>query len=163
MELSYQRNIKKHFFLFLLQPCIISTAGQFNCASTIVVFSGVTVLCKTLSDKLHRLQNRAGRVLTQSSYEADASQLIQKTRRPKLKAEMVYKSLNGLIPSYLPSKIIIRQQSDLLTSYNLRNSENKLAIPLPRTYKLLQKQLQLQWCSPLVQSAFSCQARNISN
>ena len=52
---------------------------------------------------------------------------------------MVYKSLNGLIPSYLLSKIIIRQQSDLLTSYNLRNSENKLAIPLPRTYKLLQK------------------------
>ena len=51
------------------------------------------------SKKLHRLQNRAARVLTQSSYDADASQLIKKlgwdnleTRRQKLKAAMVCKS-----------------------------------------------------------------------
>ena len=93
---------------------------------------------KTLSDKLQRLQNRAARVLTQSSYDADANQLIKKlgwdnleTRRQKLKAEMVYNSLNGLTPSYLSSKFI--QRSDMITSYNLRNSQNKLAIPLPRT------------------------------
>ena len=49
----------------------------------------------------------------------------------KLKAEMVYKSLNGLTPNYLSSKFI--QRSDVITSYNLRDSENKLAIPLPRT------------------------------
>ena len=44
---------------------------------------------------------------------------------------MVYKSLNGLTPNYLSSKFILR--SDVITSYNLRDSENKLAIPLPRT------------------------------
>ena len=51
------------------------------------------------SKKLHRIQNRAARVLTQSSYDADASQLIKKlgwdnleTRRQKLKAAMVCKS-----------------------------------------------------------------------
>jgi len=44
---------------------------------------------------------------------------------------MVYKSLNGLAPNYLSSKFI--QRSDAITSYNLRNSDNKLAIPLPRT------------------------------
>ena len=44
---------------------------------------------------------------------------------------MVYKSLNGLAPNYLSSKFI--QKSDVITSYNLRNSDNKLAIPLPRT------------------------------
>ena len=44
---------------------------------------------------------------------------------------MVYKSLNGLTPSYLSSKFI--QRSDMISSYNLRNSRNKLAIPLPRT------------------------------
>ena len=38
---------------------------------------------------------------------------------------MVYKSLNGLAPNYLFSKLI--------TSYNLRDSDDKLAIPLPRT------------------------------
>ena len=40
------------------------------------------------------------------------------TQRQKLKAEMVYKSLNGLTPSYLFSKFI--QRSDMITSYNLR-------------------------------------------
>ena len=41
---------------------------------------------------------------------------------------MVYKSLNGLAPNYLSSKFI--QRSDVITSYNLRDSDNKLAIPL---------------------------------
>ena len=52
---------------------------------------------KTLSDKLQRLQNRAVRVVTHSSYDADAIQLFKElgldnleTRRQKLKAEMVY-------------------------------------------------------------------------
>ncbi|CAH3169821.1 unnamed protein product [Porites lobata] len=53
------------------------------------------------------------------------------TRRQKLKAEMVYKSLNGLAPNYLSSKFI--QRSDVITSYNLRDYDNKLATPLPRT------------------------------
>ena len=44
---------------------------------------------------------------------------------------MVYKSLNSLTPNYLSSKFILR--SNVITSYNLRDSENKLAIPLPRT------------------------------
>ena len=44
---------------------------------------------------------------------------------------MVYKCLNGLTPNYLSSKFIPR--GDLITSYNMRDTENKLAIPLPRT------------------------------
>ena len=93
---------------------------------------------KTLSDKLQRLQNRAVRVLTNTCYDADANQLLKElgwenleTRRQKLKAEMVYKSLNGLAPNYLSSRFI--QRSDVITAYNLRDSDGKLAIPLPRT------------------------------
>ena len=41
---------------------------------------------------------------------------------------MVYKSLNCLAPDYMSSKFILR--SDLFNSYNLRDSENKLAVPL---------------------------------
>ena len=92
---------------------------------------------KTLSDKLQRLQNRAVRVLTHSSYDADAIQLFKElswdnleTRLQKLKAEMVYKSLNGLAPNYLFSKFI--QPSDVITSYNLRDSD-ELAFPLPHS------------------------------
>ena len=44
---------------------------------------------------------------------------------------MVYKSLKGLAPNYLSSKFI--QRSDVITAYNLRDSDGKLAIPLPRT------------------------------
>ena len=44
---------------------------------------------------------------------------------------MVYKSLNGLAPNYLSSKFI--QRSDIITSYNHCDSENKLTVPLPRT------------------------------
>ena len=44
---------------------------------------------------------------------------------------MVYMSLNSLTPNYLTSKFI--QRSDVITSYNLRDSENKVAIPLSRT------------------------------
>ena len=44
---------------------------------------------------------------------------------------MFYKSLNGLGPNYLSSKFI--QSSDVINTYNLRDSDGKLAIPLPRT------------------------------
>ena len=44
---------------------------------------------------------------------------------------MVYKSLSCLAPDYMSSKYILR--SNLFNSYNLRDSENKLAVPLPLT------------------------------
>jgi len=83
-------------------------------------------------------QNHAVHILTLSSYDADANQLLTElgwdnleTQHQKLRAEMVYKSLNGLTPNYLSSKFILR--SDVITSYNFRDSDNKLAIPLPCT------------------------------
>ena len=72
------------------------------------------------------------------NYDADASILLNdlgwknlETQRQIQKAVMVYKSLNCLAPDYMSSKFILR--SDLFNSYNLRDSENKLAVPLPRT------------------------------
>ena len=44
---------------------------------------------------------------------------------------MMYKSLNCLAPDNMSSKFILR--SDLFNSYNLKDSDNKLAAPLPRT------------------------------
>ena len=44
---------------------------------------------------------------------------------------MVFKSLNRLAPNYMSSKFIVR--SYLFNSYNLRDSENKLAVALRRT------------------------------
>ena len=57
---------------------------------------------------------------------------VLETRRQKLKAEMVYKSLNGLTPNYLSSKFV--QRSDVINSYNLRDSDDKLASSSLATY-----------------------------
>ena len=59
-----------------------------------------------LADKLQKLQNRAARALTFSSYDAAASQLLQNlnwknlsTQRVIQKVLIVLKSLNGLAPA----------------------------------------------------------------
>ncbi len=65
---------------------------------------------KTLSDKLQKLQNRAARILTFSSYDTNAGLLFERlgwkrleSQRQIQEAVMVYKSLNGLVPTYLQS------------------------------------------------------------
>ena len=92
---------------------------------------------KTLAVKLQKLQNRAARVLTFSSYDANADALIDELGWKKLsfqrqfqKAVMVYKSLNGLAPEYMHSMFVDR---DSVNPYSLRNTESKLAVPKPRT------------------------------
>ena len=83
-----------------------------------------------------KLQNRAARVLTFSSYDANANRLIRQldwkdlsTQLQIQKSIMVYKSLNGLVPEYLSSKFVKRNE----TRYSLRDSVNKLFVPFPRT------------------------------
>ena len=92
---------------------------------------------KTYADKLQKLQNRAARVLTSSSYDIAADFLLERlgwrkldTQRKLEKAVMVYKSLNGLAPDYLRPMFIDRSS---ITNYSLRDTEGKLAIPKPRT------------------------------
>ena len=91
----------------------------------------------TLATKLQKLQNRAARILTFSSYDANADPLLDKLSWRKLAdrrhshiATMVYKSLNNLAPNYLRAKFIGR---DNVTSYTLRDTTNKLAVPKPHT------------------------------
>ena len=89
----------------------------------------------TLQQKLQKLQNRAARVLTYSSYDASAANLIKildwkdiACQQQNARATMVYKCLHGLAPEYLCSKFSKRN-----SVYSLRDSENKVNVPLPRT------------------------------
>ena len=73
--------------------------------------------------------------MTFSDYDEDAGYLLEilgwknLARQHEIeKATMVSKSLHGLAPEYLSSRFAIRE-----TAYNLRDSENKLCTPLPRT------------------------------
>ena len=88
-----------------------------------------------LADKLQKLQNRAIRVITKSDYYSSATALCSKlgwdnlcTRRKKQKLKLMFKTLNEQSPEYL--KGLFKPFS---TDYGLRNSDNKLALPKPRT------------------------------
>ena len=79
---------------------------------------------------LQKLQTRAARIVTNSSYDACADALIEKLNEPiiskSIKREtmnMVYKSLNDLIPMYLSNTF--SRNSTRETVY-LRNSESDL-------------------------------------
>ena len=89
----------------------------------------------TLREKMQKLQNRAARVITKSSYDASSSILLEKLhwdnlslRRKKHKSILMYKTINKLTPEYLQNLFSFRS-----TNYNLRNAEMKLNLPKPRT------------------------------
>ena len=91
----------------------------------------------TLATKLQKLQNRAARILTFSSYDANADPLLDKLswrkladRRPSHIATMVYKSLNNLARDYLGTKFGDR---DNVTSYTLRDTTKQTRLFQNRT------------------------------
>jgi hypothetical protein len=69
-------------------------------------------LGETLSSKLQKLQNRAVRVITRSSYDTNATMLLDtlhvdnlSLRRKKFKAGLMFKTLKGVTPMiYLSTK-----------------------------------------------------------
>ena len=92
-------------------------------------------LSQQLSDKLQKLQNRAARVITKSSYDASSRQLLNflgwdnlSIRRAKQKANLMYKCTNNLTPAYLCNLFAPR-----ISNYDLRDVNGKLLLPKPRT------------------------------
>ena len=93
-------------------------------------------LGETLSTKIQKLQNRAVRVITRSSYDTDRVSVLLNAlqldhfyvRRRKLKAQLMFKILKLNMPSYLRTLFSIRN-----TEYNLRNNQFKRKLPKPRT------------------------------
>ena len=88
-----------------------------------------------MRNRFQKLQNRAACVITFSDYEADIGCVFELLRWQNLthlqeidKARMVYKSLQGLAPEYLCFRLTTRE-----LAYDVRDSENKLCIPLPQT------------------------------
>ena len=86
---------------------------------------------------LQKLQNRAARIVTNSSYDSPASALIKTLNWPTvadmIKVEtacMVYKSINDLTPVYL-SEIFAKNSAR--SRKNLRNTATDLQVPLMKT------------------------------
>ena len=84
-------------------------------------------------NRLQKLQNRAARIVTNSSFDTPSNQLIEKlgwkTINELIDIEsktMVFKTLNELAPPYLCSLFRKNSQS---TSYRLRNTSKDLRLP----------------------------------
>jgi hypothetical protein len=96
------------------------------------VWDGLNI---SLSDKLQKLQNRAARVITKSNYDIRSSNILADLnwdklvdRRKRQKLLLMFKIINKQAPQYLIDLFENRQPS-----YALRNIQNKLALPKPRT------------------------------
>ena len=84
-----------------------------------------------------RLQNRAIRVITKSSYDTSSRFLLNSlgwdnlsVRRAKQKANLMYKCINNLAPAYLCNLFVPRTPN-----YYFRNEKKK--INAPKTMNLL--------------------------
>ena len=92
-------------------------------------------------NRLQKLQNRAARIVTNSSYDTPVRPLIEalgwETIQELVKNDcgtMVFKSLNGLAPQYLSS---LFTRNSACSSRILRNANTDLRLPLkePQTVK----------------------------
>ena len=91
---------------------------------------------KGLCDRLQRLQNRAGRIITFSDYNTRSADILQdfrwdalEQRRSKQLAISVFKSLNNLYPESL--KNVFKPTSGV-HSYNVQGASNNIFVPRPR-------------------------------
>ena len=87
--------------------------------------------------KLQKLQNRAARIITNSSFDASSKPLIQKlgwkTVNDMIRHEsmtIVYKSINNKAPPYM-SEMFTRNSQD--ATRQLRNTNTDLRLPKKRT------------------------------
>ena len=79
---------------------------------------------------LQKLQNRVARIVTNSSYDAPAANLIKELKWPTVHemikqetATIVFKSISGLVPIYLSTLFKRHSTRDIV---NLRNCETDL-------------------------------------
>ena len=90
---------------------------------------------KGLCDRLQRLQNRAGRVITFSDYNIRSADILQDVgwdtlehRRSKQLPISVFKSLNNLYPESLKNEF---KPTSRVYSYNVRGASNNTLVSSP--------------------------------
>ena len=86
---------------------------------------------------LQKLQNRAARIVTNSSYDAPAANLKKELKWPTVHdmikqeaATIVFKSISGLAPSYFSTLLTRKSTREIV---NLRNCETDVLAPRMKT------------------------------
>ena len=99
-----------------------------------VVWDG---LDKNLSTRVQKLQNRTARIMTLSGYDMRSTDILAilgwetiEKRRYDLENKLMTYRMNGKAPRYSEDLFMPKQTSAALL---LRDSHNKLAVPLPKT------------------------------
>ena len=92
---------------------------------------------KGLTEHIQKLQNRAARIIMQSSYDIRSRDILQQLKwepldisRTKHKAIMMFKILNDMAPKYLSSQFAKTCERN---PYHLRGDNSKLTLPFPKT------------------------------
>ncbi len=92
---------------------------------------------KGFKEKLQKLQNRAGRVITRSGYDIRSAEILEKLGWLTLehrwhlnKALLMHKIANNDAPMYLTSQFSKRNQ---MHDYNVRGSQVNFSLPKPST------------------------------
>ena len=90
-----------------------------------------------LSQKLEKLQNRAARIITGSSWDASSAPILHALkwdsiadRRDKQLKSFMFKTVNNLVPEYLSNKFA---SINTIHRHNLRGAQHNLFIPRPNT------------------------------
>ena len=119
------QNSLKTLYTSIVEPHFRYCCAVWGCCST------------TEISKLQKLQNRAARIITNSSFDASSKPLIQnlgwKTVNDMIKHEsrtMVYKSINNIAPPYM-NDMFTRNSQD--ATRQLRNTNTDLKLPKKRT------------------------------
>ena len=97
-------------------------------------------LGKTLADKLQIFQNKAARIILRAEYDTSSETVLNAMnwdklveRRAKRKALLMFKIIHNLAPVSLKKLVSSVEQT---IHYNLRNSNVRLCVPLPKTEAL---------------------------
>ena len=124
------RDFLDHDTLVTMYESLILPHLDYGC----VVWDG---LDKGLSTRVQKLQNRAARIITRSSYDVRSTDILAtlgwetlEKRRSNMKKKLMTKIMNGKAPKYLED---LFRPSQSNTALVLRDSENKLAVPQPKT------------------------------
>ena len=93
-----------------------------------------------LSQKLEKLQNRAARIITGSSWDARSAPILHALkwnsladRRAKQLKSFMFKTVNNLVPEYVCDKFA---SVNTIHRHNLRGAQHNLFIPRPNTEAL---------------------------
>ena len=124
-----------HFHSFF--ALVIVGTLQLSSRLTVLMSCARGLHSRPNKDKLQKLHNRAGRIITRSGYEIRSTEVLDQLGWQQLedrwstnKAMLMFKVVHNLVPSYLSEQFSRR---DTAHDHNTRGNHVNLSVPKPNT------------------------------